>query len=99
MNTTQHLLVLLAEECAEVQQVVAKALRFGLDDVWPSEIKNPEKLTCEQRLRLEVNDLFAVIELLSERGVDLDRSPACVAAKRARMAEYMAYAEEKGELE
>jgi len=32
MNRTEHLLVCLAEECAEVGQAVAKALRFGLDD-------------------------------------------------------------------
>ncbi len=31
MNKTEYLLVCLAEECAEIQQAVDKALRFGLD--------------------------------------------------------------------
>ena len=35
MNKTEHLLACLAEECAEVQHAVAKALRFGLDDGYP----------------------------------------------------------------
>jgi len=32
---TEHLLVCLAEECAEVGQAVGKALRFGLKDSPP----------------------------------------------------------------
>lgn len=40
MNTTEHLLVVLGEECAEVQQNIAKALRFGLDDHHPDKNRN-----------------------------------------------------------
>jgi len=35
MNKTEYLLVCLAEECAEIQQAVDKALRFGLDVGFP----------------------------------------------------------------
>lgn len=35
MTNAENLLVTLSEECAEVQQDVAKALRFGIDGVNP----------------------------------------------------------------
>lgn len=31
MNKAEHLLTCLAEECAEIQQAVSKALRFGVE--------------------------------------------------------------------
>lgn len=35
MNLKEHLLTVLSEECAEVQQAVSKALRFGAKDSRP----------------------------------------------------------------
>lgn len=100
MNTTQHLLACLMEECAEVQQVIGKSLRFGLDDVWPNEEKNPDKLTNAQRLRLEMNDIFTVAMMLQvATRIDLHPDKALIAAKEQRVRKYMAYAQAKGELE
>lgn len=52
---TQHeRLVILAEECAEVQQVICKALRHGLDS--DNNGKNPE--TNRQMIERELGDLM-----------------------------------------
>lgn len=37
MNQTENLLVNIAEECAEIQEAVAKALRFGLKNHHPDD--------------------------------------------------------------
>ena len=49
MNKTEHLLACLMEECAEIQKVAAKALRFGLDDHAPGEpmVPNSESIANE----------------------------------------------------
>lgn len=36
MTKTEYLLVVLSEECSEIQQAVTKALRFGLSDIHPN---------------------------------------------------------------
>jgi len=64
MNKTEHLLACLSEECAEVQQEVGKALRFGIDDKWKD---NPTNATS---LAYEFCDLLAVFELLQAEGGD-----------------------------
>lgn len=52
----RELLVILMEECAEVQQRAAKALRFGLEDV-----EQGQDLTDRERLSLEVGDLVHML--------------------------------------
>lgn len=64
MNRTEHLLTVLGEECAEVQQRVSKALRFGLDEVEPG-----QALPNRDRIVKELHDLFAVVEMLQERAI------------------------------
>ena len=54
MNET---LIILAEECAEVQQQISKILRFGPDD---DNIKNLEK---------EIGDVIAMLAILGHQGV------------------------------
>lgn len=49
-------LVILAEECAEVQQEVSKILRFGADE---GNIKNLEK---------EIGDVIAMLAILGQQG-------------------------------
>ena len=63
MNITEHLLVCLSEECAEVAQEVSKALRFGLSEVMPG-----QPLTNEERIAREFVDLLAVYEILEMEG-------------------------------
>ena len=60
MNRTEMLLVQLAEECAEVQQQVCKALRFGLDEIRPqdSDETNSESITRE------LEDLEGIVHML-----------------------------------
>ena len=58
MTREQHLLVILGEECAEVQQLVAKILRFGLDSYHPED----ESKTINQDLLYgEVVHILAMV--------------------------------------
>lgn len=59
MNKQEHLLSILAEECAEVAHRASKALRFGLDEIQPG-----QSLSNKERIELELADLMAVVALL-----------------------------------
>jgi len=52
LNRQEHLLVIVAEECAEIQHAIAKALRFGLEG------------TNAQQIHKEFNDLLAALRML-----------------------------------
>lgn len=52
-----HLLVILMEECAEVQQAASKCFRFGLTEENHSNLLH------------EFNDLLAVVEMLEDNGL------------------------------
>ena len=95
MNTTEHLLTCLAEECAELQQAISKALRFGLQDRYPG-----SNTTNAQDIAKESIDVLAVIELVQEQGIISKprESKAMVDAKRKRVNEYMKYAKTTGAL-
>ena len=54
----REILVILMEECAEIQHRAAKALRFGL-----GEIQSGQPFTNSTRLSGEVGDLQAVLNL------------------------------------
>lgn len=58
-------LVILGEECAEIQQVIAKIQRFGLDVF---RVKDPI-INNREHLAIEIGDLLGVIKLLVEAGV------------------------------
>jgi hypothetical protein len=81
------------EECAEIQKVAAKALRFGLDDHAPGE---PE-VTNSKSIANECVDLFAIIEMLEEIEVipQLMKSEL-IQQKKDKVLKYIKYAEEKG---
>lgn len=66
MNKQEYLLTCLAEECAEVAQRCTKALRFGINECQPG-----QELSNEERLNIELNDLFTICRLLSFEGVDI----------------------------
>ena len=94
MNTTEHLLVCLAEECAEVQQAVAKALRFGLQGGYSG-----ADATNAQDIAREVSDLIAVVQLLEERGIiEQGSRVAAIEQKKARVSKHMEHARIKGTL-
>lgn len=80
----RELLVILIEECAEVQQRATKALRFGMDEVQPGQ---PD--TNARRLALEVGDLLEVLARLENFGVDNDDILEGMAAKRKKLDIYL----------
>lgn len=94
MNRTEHLLICLAEEAAEVSHRVSKALRFGL-----TEIQEGQPLTNAQRICQEFHDMLAIVELLEESGA-LERSPDtnAIERKKAKVLGWMQYAEQCGTL-
>jgi hypothetical protein len=60
----RELLTVLAEECCEVGQRVAKALRFGIAEIQPG-----QPLSNARRISDELGDLLGVMDRLMERGV------------------------------
>ena len=94
MNATEHLLVVLGEECAEVQQNIAKALRFGLDDHHPDKTETNRRLITN-----ELADLFAVYEMLVE-SKELPRITAeQISKKKTRVYHWMQHAKNNKSLE
>lgn len=94
MNKVEHLLVCLAEECAEIQQAVSKALRFGLDDGAPG-----GEITNAQDIAKECCDIVALIDLLEEEGVIYNSGTIqAIEQKKAKVKRYMEYAKMRGTL-
>lgn len=64
MTRQEHLLTILAEECAEVAQRVSKALRFSLTEIQPG-----QPLTNAERIVEELNHMSAMYEMLEDAGI------------------------------
>jgi NTP pyrophosphatase (non-canonical NTP hydrolase) len=90
VNRIEHLLFTLAEECAEVAQRASKAARFGLDEVQPGQM-----LTNRERIVQELNDLYAMAEMLDLATVDR----TAIATKKDKVMRFMDYAERCGSLQ
>lgn len=93
MNRLEHLLVILSEECAEVQHATAKALRFGLNE------KRDLPTSNHDRIRAELNDLMTVVEMLNDEGLDLRPRRVAMKNKREKVEKYLLYSKECGALE
>lgn len=87
MTREQHLLTILAEECAEVVQRATKAIRFGLDESQPGQRDN------RKRLENELGDLLGMVDMLG-----LTPSAERRAAKPERVEHYMKLSREQGQL-
>ena len=75
MNKQEELLVILMEECAEVQQEASKLIRFG-SETW-ADVLNFEK---------EIGDLLCMIALAQEAGLlDEDAVMQAAEAKREKL--------------
>lgn len=61
MTFRQFVLLKLVEECAEVQKRATKSMQFGADEIEPNGTKDNAA-----RLRLEINDLLAHIQLYED---------------------------------
>lgn len=60
----REILVILIEECAEVQKRATKALRFGLGETQPG-----HSYDNSGRLSLEVGDVLTTIDLARNEGI------------------------------
>lgn len=93
MNRQEHLLTLLTEECAEIQQATAKALRFGLKDGYPGTDR-----TNESDISAELNDLYAIVAMLVEDGLSLHSDISLIEDKKHKVEHYIEYAKQQGTL-
>lgn len=88
MNRIEHLLAVLAEECAEVAQRCSKAQRFGFHQV-----QADQPLTNAQRIDRELQDLYAAVEMIrDEVGVMSTFGVSdvmAIDAKRRKVEKYM----------
>lgn len=96
MTKQEHLLVCLSEECAEIQQAVSKALRFGLKDGYPG-----TERTNAGDISHELSDLMAIAELLTECGAiphhqTIYQAIAEIQKKKEKIAIFLKYAEKCG---
>jgi hypothetical protein len=90
MNRTEHLLFIAAEECAEVAQRLSKVARFGMYEIQPGHMLNNR-----DRAMQELNDLWAVVEMLGLTDVDRD----AIDRKKAKVAAFLEYSEKCGTLD
>lgn len=93
MNIKQLLLVKLMEECAEVQQICSKTVRFGTKESY-----NCESGTNIERLESELLDILAVLMCLKLEGVITLPSfnDPKMDERIARIDKYMEYSRELG---
>ncbi|QDH49663.1 pyrophosphatase [Pantoea phage Kyle] len=91
----QFLLGLLAEECAEIAQECSKCDRFGLD-----ERMNDSTPPNRERLQNEVQDLFAVLSLLTDKfGFNFEPNEDKIMAKLNKIDFYYQYSKSIGRVE
>lgn len=96
MTPSQHLLLKLMEECAEVAQRASKMMQFGGDEAQEGHSNN------SYRLREEVNHLLVVLELLQEKGLLLPVTPQEMndvrILKRGHIQKYLELSIERGQV-
>lgn len=100
MNRAEHILTTLGEEGVEVAHRVAKALRFGLDEVQPG-----QELDNAQRIGEEVEDLIGMYLWAQEEGIvppiafRIFDGTGLAKSKRAKVERFMAISRAQGVLE
>lgn len=77
MNKQEQILMITAEESAEVIQEISKIFRFGIDATHKSGVKHRAKL------EEEVGDLLCMIDLLIEAGI-IDNNNVEIAMRNKR---------------
>jgi hypothetical protein len=92
MNRIEHLLVIFAEECAEVAQETSKALRFGVNEQRDLPTSNLE------RIEKEFSQLLAMREMLFTEGIIINVDIEVMDRKKAKVEEYLLYSKECGTL-
>jgi hypothetical protein len=89
MNEAEHLLVVVTEEASEAAFTACKALRFGLDHVWPGENETNRRI-----LERELAQLLATAELCGLQIRNEDKI-----AKVEKLKKFMEYAKRIGTIE
>lgn len=82
MDGPTEALVILAEECCEVGQIVAKILRWGLDSTNQGSLPSSNR----EELIKEMGDVMAMIQITQEQlGIDGSQISEAVENKRRRL--------------
>jgi hypothetical protein len=88
MDSIEHLLACLCEECAEVIHRTSKALRFGLAAVQPGQARSNA-----QRVSEEIVDMLAIVDMLEKLEViSTGNRRTAMADKQTRVLSLMARA-------
>ena len=74
MTRSEHLLVILMEECMEFAKDASKSLRFSPDS-------NYDGVTNREKLQREYNDILGTLELLEAEGIHVTRDENLIQAK------------------
>ena len=89
MTKEEYLLTVASEECAEVQQAVSKALRFGLKSAHP----DTPHMTNSTQILIEYYQLEAVMKMLFDEGIldsfDFNERAAVWDNKEEKVKKYM----------
>jgi hypothetical protein len=91
MTTQEHLLTIVAEECAEVAQRASKALRFGLDEIQPG-----QPLTNAERIMEEFDYLYAVILMCQNRALLPGGVARRISEKQDKVNKFLTYSAKCG---
>lgn len=91
MNRREHLLIILSEECAEVQQAVAKILRFGPDSDY-------DGITNRKKLQNEFNDVLALADMLKQEDIIIKRDDARIYNKQEKVNRFLKDSKQIGTL-
>lgn len=84
-------LAILNEECAEVQQIISKILRFGYESWHPNDTKQTSN---RQLLEKEIGDLQSAIDLMTHvQDVDEDMVQDRMAVKPGKRNGFIKYGE------
>lgn len=102
MSELEYLMICLGEEGTEVSQAASKIARFGLGNHYKE--TDPTNL---DNFITEVNDVFAVVELLQEHAnqfhCDLRltniRDQSLIDAKKQRLTKFIEYSKFRGVIE
>lgn len=94
MTRQEHLLVIAAEECAEVAHRIAKILRFGINDVEPG-----QELTNKEQLSLELDHIMAMARMLSDESLIFrHHDETAVRGKIVAVEKWLLHAKQQGTL-
>ena len=95
MNRFQFLLTKLAEEASEVSKIALKTQQFG-----PSERMPGQDLTNVERTHQELNDLFAIVDMLNEEfGFEFSIDGRHIHDKKKKVNHFYEYSKSLGTVE